>query len=292
MRFSDQVIRSAFGLLAGLIFTGISAEESYAQRQPGFMSVHNAPRGRSVVIPKDETRREVERLQARSSSAFVDKQFGAGSRLLAGADARARMSEDCGSNYLCTQTQLPVSLVSFKGERTGEGTVLLSWETASEINNAGFEIERSFTTTSGFDKAGFVQPILNGSGRYTFPDLNVHRGITYYRLKQLDLDGAFTYSQIIAIDGMKNETTLFAAPNPGRASEVSLRLTGGDMRQKIQLTVYDMRGITVGKEENFQPGPDGRISLSSLLPSLSPGRYIVKVNYGDVQSAVNLVINP
>lgn len=292
MRISDQTARSAFGLLAGLVFVGISATESYSQHQYRLIPVHDAPVGRGAVVYKDRVRAEVERLQARSSSAFAEKQFGAKSMLLAKAGAGARVSSDCGSSYLCSQTSLPVSLISFKGERTGEGTVLLSWETASEISNAGFEIERSFSTTSRFSRAGFVEPVRNGSGQYTFPDLNKHQGITYYRLKQVDLDGTFSYSQIIAVDGMKGEITLFAAPNPGRVSEISLRLTGVGIADGIQLTIYDMRGIIVGKKEDFQPDPEGRIQLSSLLPTLSPGIYIAKINSGGTQSAVSLVISP
>lgn len=291
MRFSDQVTRSAFGLLAGLIFNGIAATEGYAQGQPGLLSAHNAPTGRSVVAHKDRTWAEVERLQARSSSAFTNRQFGAGSRVQARTGAGARLFSDCGSGYLCNQTPLPVSLVSFKGERHSEGIVLLSWETASEKNNAGFEIERSFSATSGFGKVGFVQSVLSGSGRYTFSDINAHRDITYYRLKQLDSDGTFSYSQMIAVDGMKGAITLFAAPNPGRASEISLRLAGGGKPESVQLTVYDMRGMVVGKEKEFQPDPDGRIQLSSLLPFLSPGMYILKVNSAGAQTAVNLVVS-
>ncbi|ODS80845.1 MAG: hypothetical protein ABS46_13095 [Cytophagaceae bacterium SCN 52-12] len=279
-------------MLTGLAFIGISVTKSYSQHQHRFMPVREVPAGGSTVPYKDRIRAEVEQLQTRSSAAFADKQFGAKSRLLAGAGAGARVSSDCGSgSYLCSQISLPVSLISFSGERTGEGTVLLSWETASEMKNAGFEIERSFSTTSQFSRAGFAAPVQSGAGRYIFPDLNNHQGITYYRLKQLDLDGTFSYSQIIAVDGMKGEIVLFAAPNPGRASEISLRLTAGDTGENIHLTVYDMRGIVVGKEQNFKPGPDGRIQLSSLLPSLSPGMYIVKVNSAGTQTAVNLVIS-
>lgn len=292
MKISDQTVRSAFGLLAGLAFAGISATESYSQYQSRFMSARDGVVGRGAVLYKDRVKAEVERLQAMSSSAFTDKQFGAKSMHIAGAGAAARVSaDDCRSSYLCSQTALPVSLISFGGERTGEGTVLLSWETANEMNNAGFEIERSFSSTSGFSRAGFAAPNRNGSGLYSFPDLNKHQGITYYRLKQLDLDGTFSYSQIIAVDGIKGEVVLFAAPNPGRASDISLRLTGGDKPGKVQLTVYDMRGIVVGKEDDFQPDADGRIPLSSLLPSLSPGMYIVKVNSAGEQRAVNLVIS-
>jgi hypothetical protein len=96
----------------------------------------------------------------------------------------------------CFTGTLPIELVSFDAGKNEEQRVTLTWVTASEINNNFFTIERS---KNGFD---FV-PILNipGAGNststlhYSIEDENPLEGDNYYRLKQTDYDGAFTYSE-------------------------------------------------------------------------------------------------
>jgi hypothetical protein len=96
---------------------------------------------------------------------------------------------------------LPVELTSFTSSASAEG-VTLSWTTASEINNHGFEIERSYDGNI-FSSVGFV----NGHGtttethNYSFIDKpgNNAKGILYYRLKQVDLNGQSSYSQILTV---------------------------------------------------------------------------------------------
>src|SRR5439155_4138734 len=94
---------------------------------------------------------------------------------------------------------LPVELVSFTGE-AHEDFNLLSWITASEINNMGFEIQRSEDAVT-FMKCGFVGGKGNSTSTvdYTFRDNNVDEGVTYYRLKQVDFDGKENYSGVIAL---------------------------------------------------------------------------------------------
>ena len=111
---------------------------------------------------------------------------------------------------------VPVELTSFKAS-VNNGSVLLTWETATETNNSGFAIERS-ADKSNFTEIGFV----NGQGTttektsYSFTDDNVNTGAYYYRLKQVDLDGSFSYSSIAEIEiSIPNEFTLNQNyPNP------------------------------------------------------------------------------
>jgi hypothetical protein len=115
-------------------------------------------------------------------------------------------------------TPLPVELLDFSGKNTDRGN-LLSWVTASESNNRGFDIERS-TEGSQFQKIGFMK----GKGttiqeqRYSFKDSlllePLRNKITYYRLKQLDFDGRFDYSKILAITNKNNEQKTRIYPNP------------------------------------------------------------------------------
>jgi hypothetical protein len=95
-------------------------------------------------------------------------------------------------------TTLPVELLSFSGE-TSNGRVLLSWETASEQNSSHFEVESSvdsenWKTAEILTAAGNSQNLLSYSCWTDFV-----ADVTYYRLKQVDLDGSFEYSKAIAI---------------------------------------------------------------------------------------------
>ena len=93
---------------------------------------------------------------------------------------------------------LPVELVHFSGEQTKRG-VALKWITASEINNAGFEIQRSDNGTD-WPKIGHV----NGNGdsnellHYSYLDKAPAYGLNYYQFKQNDFDGAFEYSDVLS----------------------------------------------------------------------------------------------
>lgn len=109
-------------------------------------------------------------------------------------------------------TPLPITLVHFEGKRT-EGTnfVLLTWTTATEINNKGFEIEQSEDGTD-FHQIGFVDGRGNSStlNNYHFSFNNPNA--LYVRLKQMDLDGKFSYSPIRFVEGTASK--LYFAPNP------------------------------------------------------------------------------
>jgi photosystem II stability/assembly factor-like uncharacterized protein len=96
---------------------------------------------------------------------------------------------------------VPVEFTSFTVKSAGE-EVVLSWSTATETNNKGFEIERSSDDIE-FETAGFV----NGAGtisepqNYSYKVKNNASGKTYFRIKQIDYDGTFTYTQSLEVDG-------------------------------------------------------------------------------------------
>lgn len=110
-------------------------------------------------------------------------------------------------------TALPVTLVNFEGKNTSEGN-LLQWITSSESNNDYFVIEES-TNGKNFVETGRVKGVGNASvkNRYDFTDMDFNKGITYYRLKQVDFDGTYAYSRIIPIDAPSAGNIRFY-PNP------------------------------------------------------------------------------
>ena len=127
-----------------------------------------------------------------------------------------------------TESVLPVELMRFEGNNKGKNN-LLSWKTASESNNMGFDIERS-TDGIRFGKIGFVKG--NGTTTiaqsYTFEDSTPSEGIAYYRLKQLNFGGRFEYSKIISITQIvKNEVAVFPNPSNGIFTITGLKDTEG-----------------------------------------------------------------
>ncbi len=112
-------------------------------------------------------------------------------------------------------TILPIDLSSFEGEATIKGN-RLNWTTLSEVNNKGFEIQRSLNGNN-FEEIGFLDGAGNTSGQqsYELLDTEIEEGIRYYRLKQIDLNGAFTYSEIIKIYRESQADIEFSIyPNP------------------------------------------------------------------------------
>lgn len=113
---------------------------------------------------------------------------------------------------------LPVELLSFTGKRLNEREVQLDWSTATEQNNAGFEVwrmiegEDDFTEVGWADGAGNSQQLIN----YLHPDNNRASKTSYYKLKQVDTDGQYEWSTLVAVEGAGFAAQLVAYPNPAR----------------------------------------------------------------------------
>jgi hypothetical protein len=112
------------------------------------------------------------------------------------------------------QQPLPIVLTSFGAAPQSTG-VALGWATASEQRNAGFEVQRSadgvaFTTLATVAGQGTTER----AHTYGYLDAAPLRTTSYYRLKQLDTDGAFTYSPVVAVQASASLTTLRIFPNP------------------------------------------------------------------------------
>lgn len=145
---------------------------------------------------------------------------------------------------------LPIQLASFAGDKKGS-SIHLSWRTATEQNNDYMAVERS-ADGAKFDELGRVK----GAGTtqepqaYTFTDYAPLRGLNYYRLRQVDYDGAFEYHQVISVlfDGKETGLGIQAFPNPvqdqlqarwAAAPDVSTTLRLLDMTGR-QLATYKL----------------------------------------------------
>ncbi|PSL25143.1 T9SS type A sorting domain-containing protein [Dyadobacter jiangsuensis] len=161
--------------------------------------------------------------------------------------------------------RLPVTLVKFDARRMSNGNEL-TWKTTSETNNKGFEIERSADART-FEKIGFV----DGSGDskenqfYHFTDLNPLT-IGYYRLKQLDYDGKFEYSKVIAVKAAKGVIKMY--PNP---AQTELTVEGAAENELV--SVFTSTGAPVMKGAKLS---GGKLDVKNL----KEGIYTIKI--GDV----------
>jgi len=171
-------------------------------------------------------------------------------------------------------TPLPVELTSFTSE-VRENEVTLLWNTATEINNYGFEIERANSKSSGssnsFETIGFVRGSGNSNeaNRYQFLDKSLVAGTYLYRLKQIDVDGTYDYSDVI-------EATVNTLPkfelqqnypnpfNPSTTIEFSVESVG-----KVNLRVYNILGKEVSTlvDSFLEPGNHKITFDGSQLPS-------------------------
>lgn len=143
---------------------------------------------------------------------------------------------------------IPVELTTFTGTVTEQNDVLLAWTTASEINNAGFDVERSKNGET-FEKIGFVEGNDNSITRqsYHFIDERASTGTWYYRLKQIDHDGQFEYSNVVSIRiETATSTSVSLYPNPTLGS---LTIAEG----QGMITIYNLNGQPVFQFTNSQP---------------------------------------
>jgi hypothetical protein len=137
-------------------------------------------------------------------------------------------------------SSLPVELTYFNGQKVNENS-LLNWQTASEKNNEGFEIQRS-TNGKDWEMIGFKlgQGTTQYIENYDFIDLQPMKGINYYRLKQFDFDGKFDYSNIITVEHELVILPTKIFPNPVRNQ---LNIING----QGLVTIYNILGQPVRK---------------------------------------------
>jgi len=170
---------------------------------------------------------------------------------------------------------LPVELTSFNVEKLKE-SVKLSWSTATETNNDRFEIEHYFNE-KGFEKIGEI----GGNGttlspsHYSFLHDQSTVGQHYYRLKQIDFDGRFEYSNIMSVNFQPGELNISEFyPNPSKNGLVNLDFFASD-DSSVEVVVYDLSGQQVFQQKYSVV--EGQNQLSFNFATVKNGLYWVKI---------------
>ena len=182
-------------------------------------------------------------------------------------------------------TVLPISLLNFDGQLKEEH-VSLSWSTSSEQNSAQFDIERSFDGNQ-FTKTASVAAAGNSSivSNYSFIDPGIPQENNYYRLKQIDLDGNYTYSKIILV--RKSIQKIFRILDNPFKDHVDVEL-GEISRGSVYVRLLDVTGKEFLREINPAAGSDiVRIDLSRT--NLSTGIYLLEVTFNNQKHIARIV---
>ncbi|HRI46078.1 MAG TPA: T9SS type A sorting domain-containing protein [Ignavibacteriaceae bacterium] len=192
-------------------------------------------------------------------------------------------------------TALPVELVSFSAS-VYEQKVTLKWQTATEVNNYGFEIERMNDGMDEWLNVGFVEGHGNSNSpkEYSFVDESELNGTIQYRLKQIDTDGKFEYSEIVEVSieiqsiALPMDFELFQNyPNPFNPS-TTIKF-GLSKDSKVTLEVYNIIGEKVTTLIN-QDMSAGYHNINFSGNELSTGIYIYKITANEFTSTRKFIL--
>ena len=164
-----------------------------------------------------------------------------------------------------TQAVLPITLLSFTGQEE-KGKVKLNWETTQELNNEYFNIEHSLDGIN-FKKIATVNSKGNTSTghAYEFEDNQNINGKHFYRLKQVDVDGKFTYAPIVVVKIAGKKLSIY--PNPV-VNEININ--GGDVLKNTQYKIVNQAGKIVLA---------GNLNANKInVASLANGNYFITIN--------------
>lgn len=172
---------------------------------------------------------------------------------------------------------LPVMLVDFTATKK-DADVLLNWNTAMEFNCKQFILQRSDDGLN-FTNIGFVEGHGTSSVQHNYNYLDKKpfpvNGITYYRLEQVDFDGAKSYSKVVSLHRDLAIQQIAIYPNPA-ATQTNIVITSENGKQQVDVVLYDLAGtkllvksVQLSSGKNMVPFPE--------IKHLSSGTYIVKI---------------
>jgi hypothetical protein len=148
------------------------------------------------------------------------------------------------SGPLVLGAPLPIELVGFDAMLCDKKEVCLSWRTATETNNDYFSVERSddgvtFESIAELDGAGNSTVLLS----YSYTDINPLEGTSYYRIRQTDFNGKYSYTSISAVsmESVEENLSFNVYPNPNNGQDISIELKA-KKGEEILVVVTDVTG--------------------------------------------------
>jgi hypothetical protein len=185
-----------------------------------------------------------------------------------------------GGGYFVESSILPVRFINFSA--AGNGKINnLQWTVSNEQNINRYEVERSIDNTNNFTSVGTVAPQVSSSQHtYTYADniAAVTAAVIYYRIKQIDNDGQFTYSTTVSVRPKDKSATISFFPNPVyNKMSVRVPLThAGEVTAQIVTT----GGKTVHTQKQ-QLSVDAAVIVINNLSRFAEGMYILRISTDD-----------
>ena len=181
-----------------------------------------------------------------------------------------------------TGSPLPVSLIDFKGEHVNN-TNLLSWSTATEMNNKGFQVTYSFDGND-FKTLGFVNSKQSSGNstsilHYQFTDNQNPGGNVYYRLVQIDKDGKTNFSKIILVKGGTIKSFSLNAIYPNPAKDKLNLVISSPVNNNVNIVITDLAGKIVRRKEYSIVIGGNNVDMN--VSALSAGPYLIKANFNN-----------
>ncbi|MGZ4057311.1 MAG: T9SS type A sorting domain-containing protein, partial [Bacteroidia bacterium] len=193
---------------------------------------------------------------------------------------------NCSYSMSATNTvPLPITMMDFELYKNSNG-VTAKWSTASEKNNKYFVLEK---TTDGinFSEVGRVDGAGTSSAmhNYSYTDESPVYGISYYRIKQVDTDGTYSYSQMRAIDFKELAVSNFEViPNPSESQAGVLLSFNESVISDLDINIYDISGTLLYNKTEQVKG--NKIEL----PKFEKGFYIVHVTGPNFNKTKRMIV--
>jgi predicted GH43/DUF377 family glycosyl hydrolase len=191
--------------------------------------------------------------------------------------------------YATLDDPLPVELTSFTAIANGK-KIILNWSTATEINNHGFEIQRS-TSGKEFSIVGFIDGYGTTSEQhnYSYADKNLNNGKYFYRLKQVDFDGSYEYSNVVEVELKTVNSYLLEQNYPNPFNPATTIRFGVPEKSNVKITVLNSIGEQVALISNESKEP-GFYQVEFNAANLPSGVYFYRLQSGSFVETKKMIL--
>jgi DNA-binding beta-propeller fold protein YncE len=186
---------------------------------------------------------------------------------------------------------IPVELTGFEAVPEPGGAVRLTWTTATETNNAGFAVEHAAPGATGFREVAFV----DGAGTTTEPQTYAYRvgdlapGPHRFRLRQVDVDGATAFSDVLEVSVAGQTALAPVYPNPVRTT-ATVRFTTARDAEAVRVELFDTLGRRVRTLYDGPARADAPQTLTLDARTLASGVYVVRLTGPGTAPATRSVV--
>jgi len=194
--------------------------------------------------------------------------------------------------FLCIKTTLsatPVEWFSFNGVMNEKNQVELSWVTASELNTYAFVIQRSDNGVDFYDLGHAKAAIYSTLNRhYYYTDTKeLQNRFTYYRIKQIDWDSSFEYSNVVAIERKKVTISVDAFPNPTFGGRLKVQAFTNE-KTDFSVSLHNIYNKPVYQ---YQQNDSQELLETIDVSHLAKGWYILHVQYDEQHTSQPILIS-